>query len=256
MTPKHPTVVLVPGAWTAPGAYQKLVNNLEAKAFTVHAPALPTNNGHRPPDSSFDDDVQAVRRVVQGLVDDGKEVLLFMHSYGGVVGTTAVRGLTQKDREEQGLAGGVAHLLYAAGFMLALNQNIRTVVRAVSLPDRDGLVQFANDGTWFPTDPVSLLYQDLKPEDQQEQLRLLKWGNSAILNGNTTYEAWKDVPTLYVRTTEDRWLPPGFQDFCVKNTVDAGVSIRTAALPSGHSPYVNFASELSEMVVQITQSGA
>ncbi|KAK6858403.1 alpha/beta-hydrolase [Apiospora arundinis] len=43
------TVVLVPGAWTAPVAYQKLVNILETKHFTVHIPALPTNDGHRPP---------------------------------------------------------------------------------------------------------------------------------------------------------------------------------------------------------------
>ncbi|KAK6858402.1 signal peptide protein [Apiospora arundinis] len=178
-----------------------------------------------------------------------------MHSYGGVVGTTALRGLTRKDRESQGLPGGVVHLLYAAAFMLALNQNIRTVVQAVSLPDRDGLVQFANDGTWFPVEPISLLYHDLTPEDQKQQSSLLKWGNAAILTGNTTYEAWKDVPTLYVYTTEDRWLPPAFQDFCVKNTMDAGVSIHTASLHSGHSPYVNFASELAEMVVQISHPG-
>ncbi|KAK8058085.1 hypothetical protein PG994_008533 [Apiospora phragmitis] len=177
-----------------------------------------------------------------------------MHSYGGVVGTTALLGLTRKDREAEGLPGGVVQLLYAATFMLALNQNIQTVVRAVSLPGRDGLVWFADDGTWFFTDFVLFLYQDLAPDDQ-EQLHGLEWGNTAILTGNTTYEAWKDVPTLYVRTTEDRWLPPAFQDFCVKNAVDAGVAIRTVALRSGHSPYVNFATELTEMAVQDSRSG-
>ncbi|KAK8022081.1 prolyl aminopeptidase protein [Apiospora rasikravindrae] len=224
MSAEQPTVVLVPGAWTAPEAYHKLRNALEAKAFTVHVPALPTNNGHRPPDSSFDDDVQAVRRLVQKLVkDDGKEVIMLMHSYGGVVGTTALQGLTRKDREAQGLPGGVVHLLYAAAFLLALNQNIRTVVQAVNLPrGSDGLVQFADDGTWFPTDPVSLLYHDLAPEDQEEQAGLLEWGNAAVLTGKMTYEAWRDVPTMYVRATEDRWLPPEFQDFCVKNAVDTG----------------------------------
>ncbi|KAK8061104.1 alpha/beta-hydrolase [Apiospora hydei] len=257
MSAEQPTVVIVPGAWTPPEAYHKLRNALEAKAFTVYVPTLPTNNGHRPPDSSFDDDVQAVRQVVQRLVkNDGKEVIMLMHSYGGVVGTTALRGLTRKDRASQGLPGGVVHLLYAAAFLLALDQNIRTVVQAVNLTrGSDGLVQFADDGTWFPTDPVSLLYQDLAPEDQEEQARLLKWGNAVVLTGNTTYGAWMDVPTLYVRATEDRWLPPAFQDFCVKNAVDAGVGIRTAELRSGHSPYVNFAGELAEMVVQISKSG-
>ncbi|KAK7921632.1 hypothetical protein PG985_009654 [Apiospora marii] len=254
MSAESRSVVIVPGAWTAPAAFHKLVGILDAKGFVVYVPALPTNNGHRPPDSSFDDDVQVVRQVVQRLVkDERKEVIVLMHSYGGVVGTTALRGLTRKDREAQGLPGGVVHLLYAAAFLLALHQSIRTVVQSVNLPGREGLVQFADDGTWFPTDPVALLYPDLAPDDQEEQQRLLQWGNAAALTeGTTTYEAWRDVPTLYVRATEDRWLPPEFQDFCVKNAVDTGVAIRTAALPSGHSPYVNFASELAEMVVQIS----
>ncbi|KAK8133532.1 alpha/beta-hydrolase [Apiospora sp. TS-2023a] len=255
MIAELPAIVLVPGAWTAPAAFHQLIRILETKGFTVHAPALPTNNGHRPPDSSFDDDVQAVRQVVQRLVEDeGKEVMVLMHSYGGVVGTTALRGLTRQDRETRGQLGGVVHLLYAAAFLLALHQSVRTVVQTVNLPGREGLVQFADDGTWFPTDPVALLYPDLSPDDQEEQRRLLAWGNAAILTGDTTYEAWRDVPTLYVRVTEDPWLPSEFQDFCVKNAEDAGVAIRTAALPSAHSPYVNFAAELAEMVVQIANS--
>ncbi|KAI1277409.1 Alpha/beta hydrolase fold-1 [Xylaria sp. FL0933] len=251
MPAKRPAVVLVPGAWTAPIAYRKLVSALEARFFNVHVPALPTNNGARPPGSSFEGDIQAVRQVVQQLVNDGNEVIVLMHSYGGVAGTSALEGLTRKDIQAQGLPGGVVHLIYVAAFMLCLGQNIRTVVQAVKLPGRNSLVQFADDGTWFPTDPVSLLYHDLTPEDQMEQKNLLEWGNSVILTGNTTYEAWKDVPTLYVRSTEDRWLPPEFQDFCLQNAGNAGASISVSALPSGHSPYVNFVEELADMTLQV-----
>jgi pimeloyl-ACP methyl ester carboxylesterase len=252
MPAKHPTIVLVPGAWTAPVAYRKLVSALEVKSFNVHVPALPTNNGDRPPDSTFGGDVQAVRQVVQRLVREGKEVVVLMHSYGGIAGTSALEGLTRKDLQRKGLPGGVVQLIYVAAFMLGLEQNIRTVVQAVNLPGRNSLVQFSDDGAWFPIDPVWLLYQDLTPEDQQEQTKLLKWGNSVILTANTTYEAWKDVPTLYVRSTEDRWLPPEFQDFCLKNAKNAGASISISALQSGHSPYVKFAAEIAEMTFQIS----
>ncbi|KAI8946317.1 Alpha/beta hydrolase fold-1 [Xylaria longipes] len=255
MSAKHPTVVLVPGAWTAPIAYHKLVSALEAKSFNIHVPALPTNNGDRPPNSSFDGDIQAVRQVVQRLAYEGKEVIMLMHSYGGIAGTSALEGLTRKDFQSKGLPGGVVHLIYVAAFMLGLEQNIRTVVQAVNLTGRNSLVQFANDGAWFPVDPVQLLYQDLTPEDQEEQTKLLKWGNSVILTGNTIYEAWKDVPTLYVRSTEDRWLPPEFQDFCLKNAENAGVSVSVSALQSGHSPYVKFAEEIAEMTLQVSAAG-
>ncbi|KAI0817142.1 Alpha/beta hydrolase fold-1 [Xylaria sp. FL0064] len=254
MPAKRPTVVLVPGAWTAPVAYHKLVSALKAKSFNVHVPALPTNNGARPPDSSFEGDIQAVRQVVHQLVHGGNEVIVLMHSYGGVAGTSALEGLTRKELQAKGLPGGVVHLIYVAAFMLGLKQNIRTVVQAVKLPGRNSLNQFADDGTWFPTDPVSLLYHDLTPEDQEEQTKLLEWGNSVMLTGNTTYEAWKDVPTLYVRSTEDRWLPPEFQDFCLNNADNAGASISVSALSSGHSPYANFAEELAEMTLQVAST--
>ncbi|KAI0446176.1 Alpha/beta hydrolase fold-1 [Xylaria telfairii] len=252
MSANNPTIVLVPGAWTAPIAYHKLVTALEVKSFNVHVPALPTNNGDRPPHSTSDGDVQAVRQVVQQLVHEGKEVIMLMHSYGGIAGTSALEGLTRKDLQGKGQPGGVVHLIYLAAFMLGLQQNIRTVVQAVNLPGRNSLVQFADDGTWFPIDPVWLLYQDLAPEDQQEQTKLLKWGNSVILTANTTYEAWKDVPTLYIRSTEDHWLPPEFQDFCLNNADNSGASISVSALRSGHSPYVKFAEEIAQMTSQVS----
>ncbi|KAI0878759.1 Alpha/beta hydrolase fold-1 [Hypoxylon argillaceum] len=254
MSTNLPTVVLVPGAWTAPTAYYKLIGALQKKAFTVYIPALPTNDGTRPPDSSVDADIIAVREVVRQLVDEGKEIVILMHSYGGIAGTSALEGLTRKDRQAKDLPGGVVHLIYVAAFMLGLGQNIRTVVQAVNLPGRGSLVQFANDGTWFPIDPVWLLYFDLAPNDQEEQTKLIKWGNSAILQGNTTYEAWKDVPTLYVRSTLDRWLPPEFQDFCLANAEKAGASIIVSELKSGHSPYVNFAHEIAEMAFQVAST--
>ncbi|KAI1811399.1 hypothetical protein GGS20DRAFT_588544 [Poronia punctata] len=168
--------------------------------FDVDVPALPTNNGHRPPDSASADDITAVRQVVEDLVHNhGKQVIVLMHSYG------------------------------------------------VNLAGRENLVQFAADGTWFPVDPAQLLYQDLTPKDQQEQTKLLKWGNAAILAGNATYAAWKDVPALYVRSTEDRWLPPEFQDFCLQTAADAGASVEVSALKSGHSPYVEFADRIADM---------
>ncbi|KAI0160764.1 Alpha/beta hydrolase fold-1 [Xylariaceae sp. FL1272] len=205
MSAEHhlPSVVLVPGAWTPPEAYHRLVHSFEAKLFDVHVPALPTNNGRRPPISTFAEDIAAVRHVVEELVDHGKHVLMLMHSYGGIAGTSALQGLT-----------------------------------------------LCRDGTWFPIDPPSLLYQDLTPKDQQEQTKLLRWGNAAILPGNATYAAWRDVSTLYVRSTEDRWLLPEYQDFCLMNAEDAGVTVEVDALKSGHSPYVKFANEIASMTLE------
>ncbi|KAK4865957.1 hypothetical protein LT330_008697 [Penicillium expansum] len=164
-----PSVVLVPGAWTAPKAYHKLIDALKAKAFKVHCPALPTNNGQRPPNSTVNADMQTVRETVKPLVDAGQEVIMLIHSYGGIAGTSAIRNLTRKDRQTGNLPGGVVSLIYAAAFILTEGQTIQIVVQAVTLPGRSSLVKFSSDNsTWFPIDPIWLLHNGLGPEDQEE----------------------------------------------------------------------------------------
>ncbi|KAJ5519318.1 hypothetical protein N7453_001740 [Penicillium expansum] len=140
-----PSVVLVPGAWTAPKAYHKLIDALKAKAF------------------------KTVRETVNPLVDAGQEVIMLIHSYGGIAGTSAIRNLTRKDRQTGNLPGGVVSLIYAAAFILTEGQTIQIVVQAVTLPGRSSLVKFSSDNsTWFPIDPIWLLHNGLGPEDQEE----------------------------------------------------------------------------------------
>ncbi|KAI1447319.1 Alpha/beta hydrolase fold-1 [Annulohypoxylon stygium] len=252
---EKPAVVVVPGAWTQPVAYQKLVSILEAQSFEVHVPALPTNNGRRPPDSSPEADTTAVRQVLERLVcEEGKCVIVLMHSYGGVPGSNAITGLSRKARQSSALPGGVIHLIYIASFMLAAGQTAREVVRKGNLPGRSSLLKFEQDGTWFPADPAWLLYHDLSTSDQTEQVNLLKYGNLSIMSNEATYEAWRDCPTTYVRATLDRWLVPEFQDICLANASDAGVTIDIIALRSGHSPYVNFAQELAALVAKVSST--
>ena len=55
-------------------------------------------------------DVKAIQNVVRPIVDQGKDVLLVVHSYGGVVGGQAVEGLDKASREKEGKQGGISHL--------------------------------------------------------------------------------------------------------------------------------------------------
>ncbi|KAI1460962.1 alpha/beta-hydrolase [Annulohypoxylon moriforme] len=255
MAPKQPIVVLVPGAWSVPAMYNKLADALEAKAFTIHVPALPSNNGARPPNASHADDVAVVREVVKSDVDEGNDVFLIMHSYGGVVGTSAVEGLSRKDRQAKGLPGGVVHLLYLSAYLLAKGQSVWKVVEATGLEDeiRPHLI-INEDGTWLPRDPVVAIFHDLEPADQEEQKGLVTVHNMACVHGEATYEAWKDIPSTYVRTTEDQCVMQPYQDFCVKNAEDAGVRLDVVSFECAHAAYVRFPEELAGLVVKASSS--
>jgi len=55
-----------------------------------------------------------VRKVVGGLVDEEIDVVVLMHSYGGIPGSAALKGLGEKEGKE----GGVVRLVYVASLAL------------------------------------------------------------------------------------------------------------------------------------------
>ncbi|KAI0108422.1 alpha/beta-hydrolase [Daldinia grandis] len=198
MSSLQPTIILIPGAWTLPAAYRKLVDALQARSFTVHVLALPSNNGARPPTSSHGADVAAVCGIVEPLINDGKDVIVFMYSYEGVVGTNGFESLACKDREVKGVPGGVVYLFYLSAYLLAKGQSIWTLIEdlGVSL-DSIPEITFEKDGTWFLNDPVQALCHDVSPEDQEEQKRLSTHHHLDAVKGKMVCEAWKDIPNTY-----------------------------------------------------------
>ena len=112
-----PTIVIVPAACQTPAHYQPFALALQNTNFTVAVVSLPSV-GASPALQTFDEDVAAVRNVVSGLVDDGAEVLVLMHSYGGLPGSAAMRGLGASERAGEGKVGGVKRLVYVTSYAL------------------------------------------------------------------------------------------------------------------------------------------
>lgn len=111
------TFVFVPGAWHPASAIDPVAKPLSAAGYAVRGVDLPSV-GAEPPLDGFGPDVDAISKVIAEEADKGQDVVLFMHSYGGVVGTEACRGLGKKDREAAGKKGGVIRLIYCTAFMV------------------------------------------------------------------------------------------------------------------------------------------
>jgi pimeloyl-ACP methyl ester carboxylesterase len=112
---KKPTIVFVPGAWHPPTAYDLLLPPLHAAGYTTTYVYLPSVGAAAP--VAFEDDVAAVRRVVAGLVELGREVVVVSHSYGASPATEALKGLARKEQQEKGMSGAVIQLLYIAAIV-------------------------------------------------------------------------------------------------------------------------------------------
>lgn len=90
---------------------------LYSRGITSESPAH-KSTGFEPPTQTLADDITNLRQTILKLVNDGKDVIVLMHSYGGVVGSGAVEGLGKAEREKAGKTGGVVLIVYMAAFAL------------------------------------------------------------------------------------------------------------------------------------------
>lgn len=77
-----------------------------------------------------DDAAYIQKRYLDDLISQGKEVVVVMHSYGGIPGTESVKGRTCRDMAAQAKKGGVVALIYMAAFLISAGQSVDS-----SLPD-------------------------------------------------------------------------------------------------------------------------
>lgn len=58
------------------------------------------------------------------LVSQGKDIILLMHSYGGIYGSDAVRGLSKTERILNKQEGGVAGLIYVSAVTPSVGRSL------------------------------------------------------------------------------------------------------------------------------------
>lgn len=116
-SPTLPTIVLVPGAFGTPAGYDKLLPYFEQAGFPTTPGPYPSCNSADPDSATAVKDINSLREnVILPLIDQqGKDVVILAHSYGGVVAGGATKGLDKPARRIQGHTTGVIGLIYVAG---------------------------------------------------------------------------------------------------------------------------------------------
>lgn len=110
-----PTVVLVTGAFHVASHMSLFQSSLKEFGYTCISFGLKTVNA---PKLTLQDDVDYLHEVLHGLiVDQGNEVVLYLHSYAGFPGSAAIGGLSKDEQKAQGNQGGVIGLIYQSAFI-------------------------------------------------------------------------------------------------------------------------------------------
>ena len=128
-TGSKPAIVLVQGSFQLQAVYKPLQTALEKRGYNVVYPALPSlahDSESKFLQCSLADDAIAIRSEIIRLVEyQKKEVVVIMHSYGGLAGSEAIPEiLSAAYRQKKGEAGGVVRLYYYAAFILGKKDSV------------------------------------------------------------------------------------------------------------------------------------
>lgn len=116
---EKPTLVFVPGSWHHTDTWDRVVSILEVEQHKCVRVALPSTLSD--PAVTLADDVKAARDLIVGETSVGHNVVVVVHSYGGFVGSSAVKGLTRPKQggssvTKDGSGHVIGMVMLASGF--------------------------------------------------------------------------------------------------------------------------------------------
>lgn len=139
------TVIICHGSYHTPEPYQPFLDALQKKGIEGYCPQLPTSDLTKlnvgdisNPDFNRDsplggypqpaDDAEIIKSLLdQLIVEQGKNVMLYGHSSGGVVAAaSAAPELQAKNREAKGLSGGIIGIFYACAIVIPVGESLHS----------------------------------------------------------------------------------------------------------------------------------
>ena len=242
-----PAIVLVPGAFHHPSQYAELQSILESAGYPTTTVDLPSTGGPKPLDGALPD-FQAVHDACKTHIDSGLDVILAMHSYGGVAGSGGAKGLRPQDTEN---GKGIIALAYFAAFILDEGSNLVDTFGGGHAPWARLHKDIGSAGWVYPNntpfEPGTLFYNDCSGEVQDGNVSKLRVWSEAAAHTKMPYAAWKEIESSYLVCTLDNACPaqPVQGMFAEKIR---GVSGRVEYLEASHSPFLSKPNELARFI--------
>ncbi|KAF2867792.1 Alpha/beta hydrolase fold-1 [Massariosphaeria phaeospora] len=245
----NPTVVLVPGAWHSPIHYAPLTQLLEAANHTVVTARLPSVGSSTPKDQSVANDASFIEnKLLRPLMEQGKDVLLLMHSYGGCPGAVAAKGHSKKERMDAGQKGGIVGLVFLCAFLAGEGDSLKS-----KLPNQEHfpwVMENSQTSQLSVSDPGTVFYNDVPSAAAATAISHLALHAEPALSSPSGPPAWLDAAydgkRAYLQTQSDNTIPFVAQDAMVKYS---GVQWDVEVWETGHSPFLVRPEALAEWVV-------
>lgn len=245
--PGKPTIIFVPGAWHAIETWDKVSSLLTTQHYRTVSVPLPTTSGDV--SKTLVDDIKAARDAISDEVTHQRDVVVVAHSYGGIVGESAIKGFTGPKQNDAEHSGGVVGLVVIASGFTSPPMSFLEGLGGKPPP----IWRFDPSGFAELTVPArELFYHDLPDEEGNYWVsKLTKQSSKAFtVGGEETYTGWKDVPVWFLITTEDKSFPVEAQKMMVEIARDGGADITVREIASSHSPMLSKPKETVDIILE------
>ncbi|MDI1486709.1 MAG: hypothetical protein OHK93_005969 [Ramalina farinacea] len=282
--PTNPTIVLVPGAWQPSSLYTPLITAFKNAGFPTFIVDLPSCEPQVDPQTTtVTIDADAIRQVVLPLIEqEGKDVVLLCHSYGGVPLGPAAAGLSKSTR---GSNGGVVGLVYMCAAVVHENASMLEAIGGeyfpYMIPNSVSNQSHFQSCISFILEASITSLSHLSPRLTQQSsqpgphLATIKNGRSILFNdiddtaaatlvdglvphSTAAFESKVSAPAwaedayrgrlAYLRTTKDEAFPSHAQDHAMQSS---GVGWAVSDLEAGHAPYASCPERVVEAVGRV-----
>ncbi|KLU88248.1 hypothetical protein MAPG_07235 [Magnaporthiopsis poae ATCC 64411] len=255
--PNSPTLVLVHGGWHRASCFDPITSLLqEGHGLKCISVSLPSTSGN--PEATYKDDIDAVREAISSETSAGRDVVVIAHSYGGMPGSSAIKGFAEKT------AGGSAapdDVVATAGHVIGLI----LIASGYNLPGLSFMDPFlghppsfwrVNKETGYAelvASPRELFYHDVLPADEAERWvsQLTTQSLKALFEGGeNSYAGWKDVPSWYIGAAQDRAMPVAAQRLTVGMARAMGGVVEHREMQTSHSPFLSRPRQTVQIILE------
>ncbi|CAH0017911.1 unnamed protein product [Clonostachys rhizophaga] len=246
------SILIIPAASALPLTYRMVVAGVSAHGYDIralHLPSIGLPKGPRPgkPPSMYDDAAYISDQVTE-LANEGHDILLIAHSYGGAPATEAVNGLSKAERKREGKRGGIVGLAYMGCLVPGMGE-------PASSGPWSPLMEIGEDGWFYYPDEkttAKIFFSDL-PLDQG-----LYWASKMVRHSAASfispliYTGYKDVPVSYLITEGDKSIPPRKQRSQIRMIEQAsGRRVDVSTTTAGHVPSLTAPSEVINWILAV-----
>ncbi|RYC78902.1 hypothetical protein BFJ63_vAg18223 [Fusarium oxysporum f. sp. narcissi] len=246
-----PTILAVPGAWHTVESFdtvKKIFTGRNYDFVSQNAPGLVDAKA-----TVIGDAASLRTNLLVPLVEAGKDIIVMMHSYGGMYGSQAVQGLSKRERQQSGKKGGVVSLVYVSAVtpvegkttLDMMGTDAQHLPSWVDYNESMGFVKF--------TGAKEVMYHDIPEAVAVHYISLLKDQALSSMNTPVSYSPLTDPyfegKAGYVLCGADRVVPLAGQE---QYAVIGGIKRTILVDKASHAFFATAPNETVNAVLQLS----